>query len=113
MAGRLLRGLLIVLILADLGFGIENYRQTKVLNAKLQSFDYDLGAFGDSESTDAIEPTVGTIQFLRRGYTIQLEAVKYEPSGLTLTFAPNSTNCNNTISPTRSHIDLVSKRASK
>src|SRR5712692_2474210 len=35
-------------------------------------------------SMDTISPDVGTIQFLRRGYSIQLESVEYLPAGLHL-----------------------------
>ena len=42
---------------------------------------------------DVIEPKVGTIQFLRRGFSIELERVNYSPAGLELQgFIGNPTN---------------------
>ncbi len=77
---------LIVLLLAIAVVGVLNYRNLRTLEAKNLSLQYYLAQLTEAAAsgTDIIEPNVGTIQFLRRGYTIQLDSVKYEANGLTL-----------------------------
>jgi hypothetical protein len=74
----------IVLLLVSATIGVLNYRHLRILEEKNLSLEYSLAQAGEAISADTIEPNVGTIQFLRRGYTIQLESVKYEANGLTL-----------------------------
>jgi hypothetical protein len=55
---------------------------------KLEEFSKDqrwkLALHTDLDVYDPIQPTVGTIQFLKSGFSIQLETVKYTGEGLNL-----------------------------
>ena len=75
---------LIALLLACAVVSVQNYRHLRILDEKNLSLEYDLAQTADAFNADTVEPNVGTIQFLRRGYTIQLDSVKYEANGLTL-----------------------------
>jgi hypothetical protein len=74
----------IALLLANVVIGVLNYRHLRILEEKSLSLQYDLARMAEAFNADTIEPNVGTIQFLHRGYTIELVSVKYESSGLTL-----------------------------
>jgi hypothetical protein len=58
--------------------------QDRKLESRLQELEWANEVREQDSYLDAVEPSVGTIQFLRRGYTIELTKVNYTPGGLDL-----------------------------
>ena len=58
--------------------------QGKKLQSRIQELEWIDEVRGQDSYSDAVEPNVGTIQFLRRGYAIEFTKVIYAPSGLVL-----------------------------
>ncbi len=74
---------------------IRNYRAVNKLNVRISEMETKLKEFDlqiewkDAQNTlawwgDPIVPEANTIQFMKRGYSIQFEQVSYEPGGLHL-----------------------------
>ncbi len=60
---------------------------------RLREIDYRMRVGSERPLVAEIEPTVGTIQFIRRGFSIELGSVSYTSEGLQLTgFVGNPTN---------------------
>jgi hypothetical protein len=79
--GFIALALLGLAILGVLGFEIW---QVKRLKSQIADLAWGNTARSRSEYEDSIEPTVGVIQFLKRGYSIQLKKVNYTADGLKL-----------------------------
>lgn len=70
------------------------YQITKVrhLEERVRELEWADFIQGQDSYSDTVEPSVGTIQFLRRGYSLEFEKVEYTPGGLLLAgFIGNST----------------------
>ncbi len=78
--------LLIALMALALGTGSLSLQiiQGRKLESRLQDLEWANEVREQDSYSDAVEPSVGTIQFLRRGYTIELTKVNYTPGGLDL-----------------------------
>jgi hypothetical protein len=76
----------IFLSLVAIGLSLASITLQVVEDRKLRSRILELEWADQVKDSylDTIEPSVGTIQFLRRGYTIELTKVNYTPSGLVL-----------------------------
>ncbi len=60
---------------------------------RLRELDYDVRVQSTPRSASEIQPTVGTIQFITRGFSIELGTVSYTSEGLQLAgFVGNPTN---------------------
>lgn len=79
---------------AILFVGLQSVEAWQILNLRKRVADAEWSIGVQSkDQEDTITPDVGTIQFLKRGYSIELESVKYTGEGLTLKgFIGNATN---------------------
>lgn len=74
--------LLILVAIAAVGFILWKQR---ALEKQQSNLAFSLAASDYSRYTDIVTPQVNTIQFLRRGYSINFDSVKYTQDGLALT----------------------------
>jgi hypothetical protein len=58
--------------------------EVQALRDKLPELEWDIYVSTFQTGTDFVDPTVGVIQFLRRGYSIEFETVNYTQDGLYL-----------------------------
>jgi hypothetical protein len=54
------------------------------LQSRIEGLEWSDEVRGQDSYLDTVEPSVGTIQFLRRGYTVEFTKVNYTPGGLVL-----------------------------
>lgn len=80
-ATRLLTAVPLVVAVAALSVALWNARATR---KAVDGLEWTVAANADSASANRIRPDVGTIQFLRSGYSIQLESVAYNANGMYL-----------------------------
>jgi hypothetical protein len=74
-------GIVALVLVAVEGF---QFYQTKTLKDRIIALEWTSG-YQDKDAADStIEPTVGIIQFLKRGYSIEVETAKYTGDGLYL-----------------------------
>ena len=84
--GRPSLSLLVAFLALAMGIGSLTLQiiQGRGLESRLQELEWSDEVRGQDSYLDVIEPNVGTIQFLRRGYTIEFMKVNYTPGGLEL-----------------------------
>jgi hypothetical protein len=58
--------------------------QVRKLEARVQELEWSDRVEGEDAYFDTVEPSVGTIQFLRHGYSVEFTKVNYTPVGLVL-----------------------------
>ena len=75
----------ILWVSAVLFLGLQGVGVWQILSLRERLADAEWSiAYQVKKLEDTIIPDVGTIQFLRRGYSIEIEAAKYTADGLTL-----------------------------
>lgn len=81
---------LFVIVLATMlgGLAYSEYHTRQLMNAldrRNKELGFLIASALDRNEKDEISLNVGTIQFLRRGYSIRLDSIEYGSNGLTLT----------------------------
>ena len=80
----ILVAILFLILAAILAVGFIFWKQ-RALEKQQSDLSFRLAASDYSRYTDIVTPQVNTIQFLRRGYSIDFGSVKYTQDGLVLT----------------------------
>jgi len=73
----------LTVLLALLGF--LSWRKSKAIDKALEDHSFNQFVDGITSNSSFVVPEVNTIQFLRRGYSITFDSVKYTQEGLALT----------------------------
>ena len=87
---RLLRAIPLIVALVALSFSLWNAYVTR---KAIDELEWTNAVNSYNASENSIVPSVGTIQFLKKGYSIQLESVTYNVNGMYLAgYIGNPTN---------------------
>jgi hypothetical protein len=83
----------LLLIAAIVTIGMIGWRKLKAIEKTQDDIQFSQFVSDFNASTDYVQPTVNTIQFLRRGYSIDFDSVTYTQDGLVLSgTVGNTTN---------------------
>jgi hypothetical protein len=83
----------VLLILSTVSLTILGWRRLSTIEKNRDDIEFGQFVTDFNVATDYVQPTVNTIQFLRRGYSIDFDSVNYTQDGLVLSgTVGNSTN---------------------
>lgn len=75
---------LFVLVVAAVGAGVFLYQRLTTVAKAQKDVAFDEFIDGMNATTDFVQPTVNTIQFMHHGYSITFDKVEYNQNGLLL-----------------------------